>query len=344
MGGTVREIQRRRDYTEKRIKRLQRELDGTLERLQDNACVYATGSFGRLEASKNSDLDGFIVGLSQGNTTDEVSLAPSKLSRLDEICVKADLIEATRKLGFPDFDGDGKYLAHYSVADLAYNLGRPEDDVNNTLTSRLLLFLESKPLLGGAVYKAIIREVIAAYWNDYDKHKLEFIPAFLTNDILRLWRTFCVNYEARTSSVPEEKRIKRKIKNYKLKHSRMLTCFSAILYFLGVLRLEQTVSVERAFEMSQLTPVERLNWLLEKDAFAEAHSSVDDLLKRYDQFLARTKEGSEVLFDVFSDQQKGSALMREAYHFGDCMYKILSELEKSQKSKIESKYIRLTFV
>jgi hypothetical protein len=256
------EIERRRAYTLDRTNELKRELENTSERFGGNACVYATGSFGRLEAGETSDLDGFIVGLSKGMGVGETGPAPSKLTRLDEICVKADLIEATRRLGFPDFDGDGKYLAHYSVGDLAYNLGRPEDDAENTLTGRLLLFLESKPLLGEDVYEEVIREVVAAYWNDYDNHKTEFVPAFLTNDILRLWRTFCVNYEARTSSTPEPKRIKRKIKNYKLKHNRMLTCYSAILFLLGALRIEKSVSADKAFEMSKMTPTGRLNWLL----------------------------------------------------------------------------------
>ena len=40
--------------------------------------------------------------------------------------------------------------------------------------------------------------------------KDEFMPAFLANDILRLWRTFCVNYEARTQTEPAEKKAKRK--------------------------------------------------------------------------------------------------------------------------------------
>jgi hypothetical protein len=55
------------------------------------------------------------------------------------------------------------------------------------------------------------------------------VPAFLANDILRIWRTFCVNYEARTETEPAEKKAKRKLKNYKLEHSRLLTCYSALL-------------------------------------------------------------------------------------------------------------------
>ena len=91
------------------------------------------------------------------------------------------------------------------------------------------MLLESRPLLGRPIYDHIQQAVLNAYWKDYDDHKLDFMPAFLGNDILRLWRTFCVNYEATTKTMPERARAKRRVKNYKLKHSRLLTCYSALL-------------------------------------------------------------------------------------------------------------------
>ena len=78
------------------------------------------------------------------------------MKRLDEICVKADLIEVTRAAGIQDFSGDGRYLVHYSVDEFTKALGTPEDDVANTFTARLLLLLESRPLLEGAVYTVSI--------------------------------------------------------------------------------------------------------------------------------------------------------------------------------------------
>jgi hypothetical protein len=152
----------------------------------------------------------------------------SLLSDLDAICIKADLIRAVRQLNFPDFSDDGHYLTHFSVRDFTETLGTAHDDVTNTFTARLLLLLESCPLLEPAAYSKITREVINAYWRDYQDHKENFIPAFLANDILRLWRTFCVNYEARTARIPARKKAKGKLKNYKLKHSRLLTCYSAV--------------------------------------------------------------------------------------------------------------------
>jgi hypothetical protein len=190
------------------------------------------------------------------------TLRAPDLTRLDEILIKADLIQATNKLGFPPFSGDGEYLTRHIVSELAGALGKPHDDVNNTFTARLLLLLESKPLLGKSVYDQVISDVIAAYWKDYPGRKDEFLPAFLANDILRMWRTFCVNYEARTQSIPAEKKAKRKLKNYKLKHSRLLTCYSALLFLLAVFVEKQTVRPDDVKQMVSITPTERLELLL----------------------------------------------------------------------------------
>lgn len=197
------ELGDRRAETEARIRELReslREAEGLAAR---KACVYITGSFGRCEASTHSDLDLFIAGKNNGKPVPEPDgKEGSLLSRLDEICIKADLIEVTRGLKIQEFSGDGRYLTHYSVSELTKTLGTPEDDVTNTFTARLLLLLESRPLLESNVYDQIIEEVVVAYWRDYEDHKTSFIPAFLANDILRLWRTFCVNYEARSKRAP----------------------------------------------------------------------------------------------------------------------------------------------
>jgi predicted nucleotidyltransferase len=170
------------EWTSSRIEQLQATLSEAEKRSAGKACVYATGSFGRGEANPHSDLDLFIVGKADGQ-------GKRVLKRLDEICIKADLIEATRELKIPEFSGDGRYLEHYTVQELTRTLGTPDDDSINTFTARLLLLLESCPLLERAVYDEI-SEVIVAYWRDYEDHKNEFMPAFLANDILRLWRTY----------------------------------------------------------------------------------------------------------------------------------------------------------
>jgi predicted nucleotidyltransferase len=230
----VRLLDSRREESTKRLNALRSCLSAAAILAAEKACVYVTGSFGRGEASPHSDLDLFIVG--RGTKKEPA------FSRLDQICLKADLIAATRDQGFPPFSGDGQYLEHYTIEELTSRLGLPHDDSKNTLTARLLLLLESRPLIGHEIYDEAIDLVVAKYWRDYEDHRDDFMPAFLANDILRLWRTFCLNYEARTLQDPPEKKAKRRLKNYKLKHSRLLTCFSALAYLLAVFCRDGTVS------------------------------------------------------------------------------------------------------
>jgi hypothetical protein len=240
-----------------------------------------TGSFGRGEASLYSDLDVFIVGLGTHETP--------ALSRLNQILVKADLIEANKKLGLPEFSADGEYLTHHTIGELLATLGKPEDDATNTFTARLLLLLESRPLVGEVAYRRVVEDVIASYWRDYQDNKSNFVPAFLANDILRMWRTFCVNYEARTQSVPPERKAKRSIKNYKLKHSRLLTCYSALLYLLAVYSKNKSVSPTAAASMIGLSPTQRLEWMLAQPELSGAKETIEKLIAGYDRFLANSE-------------------------------------------------------
>jgi predicted nucleotidyltransferase len=84
-------LEARRKDNQKRLERLRQDLLSAEEMAGDSACVYLTGSFARGEASGHRDLDLFIVGRG--------ARGQRKLPRLDEICIKADLIETTRKHG-----------------------------------------------------------------------------------------------------------------------------------------------------------------------------------------------------------------------------------------------------
>jgi predicted nucleotidyltransferase len=309
-------LERRRKETTRRIEELRKELGDAEKICGEKACVYAIGSFGRGEANPHSDLDLFIAG--QG--------APDKpvIRGLDEILIKADLIDATRKLGIPDFSGEGEYVKHYSVKELVDTLGTPEDDVQNTFTARLLLLLESIPLIGDTAYHQITDEVIAAYWKDYEQNKNNFMPAFLANDILRMWRTFCVNYEARTQSQPEAQMAKRRLKNYKLKHSRLLTCYSALLYLLAVFTKNKTVSPTDVKHMISITPTGRLEWLLQQSHCMKAHESIQSLITQYEAFLEKTDAPEKELVELFKDKQRRKEHFGSKYEFGNSVSEVLS--------------------
>lgn len=120
------QLSSRRILTTQRITDLRSNLKSAEKLVRGNACVYMTGSFGRGEASAHSDLDLFILGKGYGRDGPD-GKRKSKLSRLDGICLMAELIDTTRKLNFPEFSGDGRWLVNYSEDELIKTLGTQND-------------------------------------------------------------------------------------------------------------------------------------------------------------------------------------------------------------------------
>ncbi|MCE6949485.1 nucleotidyltransferase domain-containing protein [Cereibacter sphaeroides] len=322
------DLSTRRTQAGQKLQLLREKLGSAESILGDKACVYATGSYGRLEAGSQSDLDLFIVTKVNEEAGEPTS---NQLSNLDTILVKADLIKATKLLQLPDFDADGKYLSSHSIHDFKKHLGGAQDDYRNTLTGRLLLFLESQPLVGEAAYNDIIEDVIAAYFIDFADHSDNFIPAFLANDILRLWRTFCVNYEYGRKKTPADK-----LKNYKLKHSRMLTCYSALIYLLATYTEKGTVLVADAKAMTKLTPTERLEAILSNPRFEVVHDKVSQILDKYFEFLCLTDRPKGDLIKEISSS--GREWNMKSYAFGDLMHDVLKGIGQ------DSRFYRLLVV
>jgi predicted nucleotidyltransferase len=313
---------KRRALTEQRFK----ELEEALVKAQGPtivdkcACVYTTGSVGRGEMSENSDLDIFI-------SRDRSLERP--LTNLNEIRLKARLIEVARELRFPEFSDDGEYVKSYDVKeDFIKKLGTRSDDYENVLTARLLLLLESQPILGGDFYKQVIDELLAVYWRDYSQNSANFLPVFLMNDILRFWKTLCLNYEERTSDEKTGKKTahpnvgKRRLLNYKLKYSRLLTCYSAIVYLQAVLRRDNgTVSPDAAVEMIGKTPTRRLEFVAETEKGME--TPVATILENYASFLDIASESKTTLQPKFEDPEFKRARFAEARQFGNDVFRLL---------------------
>lgn len=275
------------------------------------ACVYAIGSVGRGEVTDSSDLDIFII---RDRTTEH------PLTNLNEIRLKARLIEVARELNFPEFSDDGEYVKSYDIKDdFIEKLGTRLDDYENVLTARMLLLLESRPILGTDIYKQAIDRLLAEYWRDYSQNSSDFLPVFLINDILRFWKTLCLNYEERTA---DEKTGKRRLLNYKLKYSRLLTCYSAIVYLQAILRRDNgTVNPEAAMEMVSISPTQRLEFVAQ--TIHTMKEPVSTILDNYSGFLEMTAERKSTLQLKFEETEFKKARFGEARQFGRDVFKLL---------------------
>lgn len=319
-------IETARAFSTDKLQELQGQLAEAACLVDKKACVYATGSFGRLEAGQLSDLDLFIVVDKLAAHRDKQEQPKRALSNVAEIKLKSYLINAVEKCNIASFDGDGKYLESHIIDDFVSSLGSRQDDALNTLTGRLLLVLESKILIGDDVYNKLIDDVVDAYFIDYKSNNEAFLPSFLINDVLRMWRTFCVNYEFSRRKDENDARIK----NLKLKYSRMITCYSAIIYLLSIFARSGSVRPEDVKAMVALTPTQRLaevqssHWelrLSDGQKFGVLMQSVTD---HYSEFLSRIHVSKDQLRVNF--RQNEAQWKSESYDFGRMFAKALSEL------------------
>lgn len=310
-----------RESARLRLKQIEVDLAAADEVYGQRCCVYATGSFGRLDAGPGSDLDLFIV-----VETDGSSAKKPLLNAVDEIKLKNELILSAEKNNVAKFDGGGRFLSSHTKKSFIEWLGSSEDDYRNTLTGRMLMLLESKPLVGGNIYQQTIDMVIGRYFRDFDSHESNFVPAFLFNDIIRMWRTFCVNYEFYRRDGDSRD----KVKNLKLKFSRMLTCYSGIIYLLATYAQQGSVNPSNVREMVLLSPTERLQLIANPDfgfdetVGSELAQAAESALTGYSNFLELTHQGTKKAAKLYADEE--TRWRNESYAFGRSLSTMIDTL------------------
>jgi predicted nucleotidyltransferase len=310
------------EYSQTRIAELEARLEPVKDLLKEEPlCIYATGSYGRLEAGEESDIDIFF--LYEGHPRIQ------QLPNLTLIELSACLIEATRKMGFPEFSEDGRYLDVHYLDHMEEVLGSPEDDSLNAFTARMLLLLESRPVFGADRYNRILSTVVNFYYRDFYDHAETFRPTFLLNDILRFWRTLTLNYEHARYEIrrlPEDEQPDAKarsaLKNYKLKVSRLSTCFSMVLHLASE---EPPVTPDRVLELCALTPRERF-MALRGTGDSEADHLIDTLLTTYNAFLDQVQQPRPDVLNAFHDEDVRRTRLKEASQFGERIFILLTLL------------------
>ena len=314
----------RASYSQVRLDELRNRIND-LDEVSDlpNLTIFSVGSYARLEASKYSDIDMFF--LCDGNK-DKI-LEP----RTNSLRLFGKMIETIKTMGFPKFSNDCQYLTILHTEDILIHLGSPRDDHENYFTVRMLLLLESHCLYGNDTFQKITADIVKSYFKDYPDHKETFQPMFLLNDICRFWKTLLLNYENKRNGSkniddPENIKTRQRVRNFKLKHSRMTTCFATIVA-LGCYQVP--VTEKDVIELTKLTPHERLELI--KEMMPAVTREVNEVLDGYAWFLEITGSPTEELEAHFCDNTKRTEMFNKANEYGDSMFKLLQAIDATDK-------------
>ncbi len=282
-----------------------------------DATIVAFGSLARLEWTSGSDVDWTLL-IDGSALPDHRKIAREIESRL----VKIEY--AGRALPRPGAEGIfGKMAFSHEII---HHIGGNQDSNRNT-TQRILLLLESIPLRAPGsrptvdAYERVVRQILYRYLQDdtnfYSSGEDNSrIPRFLLNDIVRYWRTMCVDFAYKEW---EQAGGKWAIRNIKLRMSRKLLFVSGLLTVfscsdnprLNIAGMNADARIatmqEHLLPFVSTTPLDIVASTLLELGLSDRGSQ---LLDCYDQFVARIDDGNVRIHlqnlapaDVYGDRQ-----------------------------------------
>lgn len=291
--------------------------------------IFCAGSYGRLEAEQHSDIDLFFV--SRAPKTDHT------LSKEKQLRLFGKLIETADNHSFPPFSNDCQYLELHYADDLLLRLGSRDDDYTNSFTIRMLMLLEGNWVYNQDVFRTAQEQIVETYYRDYPDHQATFEPVFMMNDILRFWSTLKINYENKRNQPPNESKefkVKQKVKNFKLKFSRMTTC-QATVASLG--SFKAPLKKEEVLDLISKPPTQRLTDIAER--LPSTSEKVAAVLEEYAWFLEQTKQSTNELEALFEDKTKTTQMFGRANAYGDLMFDLIMEIDAAIPDKKFLRYI-----
>lgn len=255
-------------FTKSKLSSIRSKLSEVLSesKYSEEITIIATGSYGRGEASEESDLDLYVL---FGQDQPATDIIPDELKRVGAILDE----EVPNSVGDSGTFGVKEGI---KFSDMLVNIGGQRDN-NLTLTRRMLFLLEGTWLFGEENFIKYQRQLLEKYIKSSDPDGK--ISKFLLNDIIRYYRTIATDFEFKTFEANKEWGLR----NIKLRFSRKL------LYFGGIVVVAETAQHCRD---EKLDIAERLFSLpvLERIASVSGPSESKEILGIYENFVEKISD------------------------------------------------------
>ncbi|KPA92325.1 nucleotidyltransferase family protein [Pseudomonas asplenii] len=298
------------------INSLRKDLESALSGsdFKDRLTIVTTGSFGRGEASAESDLDLFIFFDSDKS---EDSLYEEKKS------IQGVVDKYIKKSAGDTGTFGSEAVVNFS--EMLQNLGG-DKDLNVLLTRRMLFLLEGKWLYGEERFKSYRTDLLNKYIKAGDPEKQ--ISRFLLNDIIRYYRTIATDFEFKVS----ENSKSWGLRNVKLRFSRKL------LYFGGVISVAETAFVAQANKNQLIADILDKTVLERVQDLGAENAHTTEILNIYQDFLATIEcpKNREILEGVTKGNRTDSKLFLQMREKSKEFSKVLDNWLKLQYPDGES--------
>ncbi|HAS6777594.1 nucleotidyltransferase domain-containing protein [Vibrio parahaemolyticus] len=252
-------MESRKEHSEDVVSKIREELVEAFPSDSD-LTVVVTGSFGRNEASKESDMDWFVV---VNEPLDE-----SETENVEKVVTRIVNKYVEKNVG-----DTGTFGGVVTKNELLVNFGGDED-TNQKFTRRMLYLLESKWLFNESLYKDIKHEILSRYIKAGVPDS--GLNRFILNDVIRYYRTICTDYEFKVY----ENDKKWGVRKIKLRFSRKLLYFSGLITVASTGSMSRDLKLEKTEELLSLSPIERIQKI-----FGKEQTSM--MMNYYSEFLTQ---------------------------------------------------------
>ena len=227
---------------------------------QDISIVVA-GSYGRFDACIESDLDFFVVSNEADNKKAE--------------SLRNKILEIVTPMNIPSPRHGGIFSKSVSSSEMINQIGSASETVFS-LSQRLLLLTEAKPIYNLNLYDDILNQILNKYFEYvFVKPQKQFVV--LLNDLIRYFRTICVSYQFDFENQPE----KWTIRNIKLRHSRVILYGGLLFLILNSSKYRED-KIEYIKKTIKLTPIEKIIHV-----YQDNNIPYKDIMTYYDNFLEK---------------------------------------------------------